>query len=111
MVITSTQLKRCILVRMSGRFDSFDAPDVRNAFKNLMDGDNYKIVVNMKEVVYLSSESLKEILSAWKNCRRWSRGDVRFCEISRSTQRVLDLTGLNPKVRLFQTEVDAVGSF
>ena len=41
---------------------------------------------------------LRELISAWKNCRRWNRGDLRLAEVNPNIGKVLELTGLNTPV-------------
>jgi hypothetical protein len=48
---------------------------------------------------------------AYKECRRWNRGDVRLCEVPDRIHRVLDLAGIAPLLEAFEDCALAVGSF
>jgi anti-sigma B factor antagonist len=111
MEISTIDLKRCTLVRLSGRFDGTVAPELGNSLRAVTDSGRYKIVVNMTGVTYASSACLRELISAWKICRRWNRGDLRLAEVSPNVAKVLDLTGLSDQFAIYDTEVEAVGSF
>lgn len=111
MEMSTVDLKRCTLVRLGGRIDGSVAPDLGANLRSLMDSGRYKIVVDMAGVSYVSSAALRELISAWKTCRRWNRGDLRLAEVSPNIDKVLDLTGLKTQFMIYPTEAEAVGSF
>ena len=111
MNMSTVDLKRCTLVRLGGRIDGSVAPDMGATLRSLMDAGHYKIVLNMADVTYVSSAALRELISAWKTCRRWNRGDLRLAEVGPNIDKVLDLTGLKTQFMIYVTEAEAVGSF
>ncbi len=111
MEFSSVDLKRATLVRLSGRIDGSVAPELGAQLRALTDSGRCKLVLNMKDVTYTSSAALRELISAWKTCRRWNRGDMRLAEVNPNIKKVLDLTGLMTQFELFETEAEAVGSF
>ncbi len=111
MEFSTKDLKRCTLIHLSGRIDGSVAPELGNGLRSVMDAGHYKLVLNMKDVNYTSSAALRELISTWKNCRRWNRGDLRLTEVSPNIKKVLDLTGLSSQFMIFDSESEAVGSF
>jgi anti-sigma B factor antagonist len=111
MDISRVDLESCTLVRLGGRLDGSVAPELGTRLRSLMDSGRYKIVVNMADVNYASSAALREIISTWKACRRWNRGDLRLAEVSASVDQILDLTGLKTQFMIYVTEAEALGSF
>ena len=111
MEFSSVDLKRCTLIRLGGRIDGSVAPELGSNLRDLTDTGRHKLVINMKDVNYASSAALRELISTWKNCRRWNRGDMRLAEVSPNMKKVLDLTGLISQFMVFETEAEAVGSF
>ena len=111
MEISSVDLKRCTLVRFSGRIDGSVTAELGGQLREIMDSGRYKIVINMSGVSYTSSAALRELINAWKSCRRWNRGDLRLAEVSPAVDKVLELTGLKTQIDTFTTEAEAVGSF
>ena len=111
MDFTTIDMKRCTLVRVSGRIDGTVAPEFGSNLRSITDSGRYKIVINMRDVTYASSACLRELISTWKTCRRWNRGDLRFAEVHPNVTKVLDLTGLSSQFALYGTEAEAVGSF
>lgn len=111
MEFSSVDLKRCTLVRLGGRLDGSVAPELGTKLRALTDSGRYKLVLNIKDVTYTSSAALRELITTWKTCRRWNRGDMRLAEVNPNIKRVLELTGLNTQFITFDTEAEAVGSF
>ncbi len=111
MEFSTIPLKHCTLVRLGGRIDGSVAPEFGNQLRALTDAGNYRLVLNMKDVSYTSSAALRELISAWKTCRRWNRGDLRLAEVHPNILKVLDLTGLSSQFQIYDEEVEAVGSF
>jgi anti-sigma B factor antagonist len=111
MEISSVDLKRCTLIRLGGRIDGSVAPEFGSKLRAITDSGRYKIVLNMADLNYISSAGLREIISAWKSCRRWNRGDVRLAEVNAAIDKVLDLTGLKTQFEIYSAEAEAVGSF
>ncbi len=67
--------------------------------------------MNLAGVTYLSSAALRAMMSTWKQCRRYRRGDLRLAEVNPNIDKVLDLTGLKTQFMIYGTEAEAVGSF
>jgi anti-sigma B factor antagonist len=111
MEFSTVDMKRCTLVRVSGRIDGTVAPEFGDQLRTLTETGRFKIVINMRKLDYASSACLRELISAWKTCRRWNRGDLRLAEVNSNIDKVLDLTGLKTQFIMFKTEAEAVGSF
>jgi len=111
MEFSSIELKHCTLVRLGGRIDGSVAPELSSKLRAITDAGQYKLVLNMNDVSYTSSAALRELISAWKACRRWNRGDMRLSEVNPNIQKVLDLTGLSTQFTIYDTEAEAVGSY
>ncbi len=48
---------------------------------------------------------------AYKECRRFNRGDVRLANVNDRVKQVLDMAGILPLIQTFDDTVLAVGSF
>lgn len=111
MEIRITHLKRCDLIELQGRFDSSTAPDLERALRASMDAGNYRLVLDMSGVEFFGSAAIRALIMAYKECRRWNRGDVRLARVPERIRHVLDLAGIWPLMVTFEDPVLAVGSF
>lgn len=110
MEIRTRELKRVDLIELSGRVDSSTAADLEAAFDAITEQERFRIVVDMRDLEYISSRGLRALISTVKECRRWNRGDLLLCHVPERIMHVLDLSGLTPLFKIFDNTVDAVGS-
>jgi anti-sigma B factor antagonist len=109
--VVSTELKRCDLIKLSGRIDSSGAPKVEDAFKAITDQGRFRIVLDMNGVDFASSAFLRVLIKYLKLCKRWNRGDVRLAALQPRVAGVFDLAGLTPLFQIYPDNTLAVGSF
>ena len=109
--ISSQELRRCDLVRVKGHVDSASAPELKAAFDTITEAGRFKIVLNLSETTFMSSAGLRQLIDTLKTCKRWNRGDLVLADVPDKLQEVLDLSGLTSLFKIFDTEVEAVGSF
>ncbi len=109
--ITNKQYKRVDLIEIDGRIDSSTAPQLDQALQKIIQDGRYRIVVDMSETQFMSSAGLRALLSALKQVRRFNRGDVRLASMPDRIQKAFDLAGLLEVFKVYDSSVDAVGSF
>jgi len=107
-------MKRVELVTIAGRIDSSNASDLDDALKAVMNDGKYNIVLNFKDVNYMSSAGLRALVAALRECKK-HRGDVVISEPSQRVSEVLDLAGLTvaeaPLFKVFDNDTTAIGAF
>jgi anti-anti-sigma factor len=111
MNVDMKQFPRCELVKISGRVDSSNAHEMEDAISNIMGRGQFRIVLDLSELAFLSSSGIRALLSLSKAARRWNRGDVRIACMPRPIYDTFDLAGLTKVFRFFPSTVEAVGSF
>lgn len=111
MEVTSKQLRRCYLVTVKGRIDAATAKDFATALNEIINMGHYNIIINLKEVTYISSAGLGELIDAQKKCKPLGRGEVILTELPPRITEILELAGLQQLFTIYESEVDAVGSF
>ncbi len=105
-----TEMKRAHLVRVGGRVDSSTAPELQEKLAALIKAGGRNIVINMKDVAFLSSGGLRALLSTMQAAKKQG-GDVRLSELSEPVARVLELTSFDMHFKCFGNDTEAVGSF
>jgi anti-sigma B factor antagonist len=112
MEIKTDSMKRCELVTLSGEIDSATAPELEQSLLSLVDSGKKNLVLNLRDVTFISSPGLKALLAAQVKARRKvPAGEVVIAETSPKMREVLELVGLHHLFKLYDTEVEAVGSF
>lgn len=111
MEVTTRELRRCHLVVAKGRIDSATVKTLSDALAKLKNAGHYKIVLNMKDVTYISSAGLSELIDTQNTCKHLNRGELILAEVQPRVREVFNLAGLTPLFRMFETESEAVGNF
>lgn len=111
MTVETIQLRRCNVIKLVGRFDSNTAPALDQALRESMAGGVFRIVLDMSGVEYFSSAAIRVLIMAFKECRRWNRGDVRLAAVPERIAHVLDLAGLLSLIQIYPDTMLAVGNF
>jgi len=111
MDIAKTELKRCVLLNITGRIDSGTAPALQSAINEITEEGNFKLVLDMGKVDFISSAGLWVLVNAQKNCKRFNRGEVVLADVQERTHDALDLAGFIPYFKIFEDSTMAVGHF
>jgi anti-sigma B factor antagonist len=111
MEITTKHLKRCDLVKATGRIDTNTSPQLAEAFKTINDAGRFKIVFDMSGVEFISSAGLRVLIDIQRTCKRWNRGQVVLASVPERIYNALNLAGFIPLFKFFDDLTDAVGSF
>ena len=67
--ISTTTYKRCDIVKMVGRVDTYTAPKLQETLDSLLDEGRFNIVFDMSEVDFLSSKGLWVLTETQKKCK------------------------------------------
>lgn len=111
MEVKITILKRCVLFEVSGRVDSSTAPELQKALNEVIEAGNYKLVLDLHQVDFISSAGLWVLVNAQKKCKRFNRGELVMAEVPQRIHNAFDLAGFIPYFKTFDDSTKAVGSF
>ncbi|MBI4771061.1 MAG: STAS domain-containing protein [Chloroflexi bacterium] len=110
MEISVQDYKRVSVMKVAGRVDSATAPDLESALKQMVEGDKANIVLDLKDVDYMSSAGLRAIVTTLKAAKR-AGGDLRLASPSPRVEEVLRLAGLTSIFSISASREEAVASF
>jgi anti-sigma B factor antagonist len=111
MELTTTQYKRCDLVKASGRIDGSNAPKLEEVLASLTDAGKFKIAIDMSEINFMSSAGWWVLIRAQKVCKRYKRGEVVLACVDPKIRGSLDMVGMGSYFKIFDDVLSAVGSF
>jgi anti-sigma B factor antagonist len=77
----------------------------------VIDEGNFKLVLDMAKVDFISSAGLWVLVNAQKKCKRFNRGEVVLTSLTKRTHDALELAGFIPYFKIFNDTAQAVGSF
>jgi anti-sigma B factor antagonist len=111
MEITSQKFKHCDLLCVSGKVDSFTAPDLTKAIDELNNDNRFKIIIDLSKLEYMSSAGFRALLLGQRNCKRYNRGEIVLASVPKKVMDALELTGFTPLFKIFDEITPAVGNF
>ena len=111
MAISTTDYKRCTVIKMDGRVDSVTSKDLHKALTELNEKGQFRIIFNMEDVTFMSSRGFWVMIEIQKACKRYNRGELVLSSLPAKIKASLDLVGLNQYFTIIDDLVSAVGSF
>jgi anti-sigma B factor antagonist len=111
MEFTTTQYKRCDLVKAAGRIDGSNSSKLEELMNGIAEAGRFKIVFDMTDVNFMSSAGWWVLIRTQKTCKRFNRGEVVLAAVDQKIRGSLDLVGMGSYFKIFNDVTSAVASF
>jgi len=111
MEITTTEYKRCDVVKPVGRIDSYTAPDLEEILSSLTNNGRFKIVLDIEGVDFMSSKGWWVLIETQKKCKRYNRGELVLTGVQERIRDSLNLVGMGSYFTIFDDVVSGVAHF
>jgi anti-sigma B factor antagonist len=98
------------ILELKGYLDAHTAPKLEEAFQNLLKSRHYQIVVNCRDLSYISSAGLGVFMAFIEDVRN-NKGDIKLTNMSPKVYNVFDLLGFPLLYEIFKEEKEAVTRF
>ncbi len=111
MEVTVSPLNHCELVVVKGRIDSYTAPNLLKELNTLLDQHEYRIILNMEAVSFISSAGMRVLIDAQRKCKQANQGGISLVSLPRRVYESFELTGFTPLFNFYDNvsaAIDAV---
>ena len=98
------------IINLAGFLDAHTAPTLENKFTELIDQSKFKIVVNFKDLVYISSAGLGVFMAYIEKVRN-NDGDIKLTSMSSKVFNIFDLLGFPLLYEIFNSEDEAINKY
>lgn len=98
------------VLELKGYLDAHTAPKLEEAFQNLLKGERFHIVVNCRDLSYISSAGLGVFMAFIEDVRK-NNGDIKLTNLSPKVYNVFDLLGFPLLYEIFKEEKEAIQRF
>ena len=98
------------VVYLNGFLDAHTAPVLEDSFSSLVEQNKYKLVVNLKDLDYISSAGLG-VFMAFIEKMRENNGDIKLTSMNEKVFNIFDLLGFPLLYEIFYSEEVAVKKF
>lgn len=99
-----------VVIRLNGRLDAYTSLDLENAINETIENGNRKIIINFKEIDYISSSGLRVILATLKQMNKQD-GKLKLACLRTIVKEVFDIAGFTQLFEIYDTEDEALKSF
>lgn len=108
--INRVEKQECSVLYLNGFLDAHTAPDLENSLQSLIDEKQFNVVVNFKELNYISSAGLGVFMGYIEEIRG-NEGDIKMSSMSPKIFRVFDLLGFPTLYDIVDEESEAIALF
>ena len=98
------------VIELKGYLDAHTAPDLETAFQKLLTEKKYNVVVNCRDLSYISSAGLGVFMAYVEDIRK-NMGDIKLTNMSPKVYNVFDLLGFPILYEIYKDEQEAVTRF
>lgn len=98
------------ILYIKGYLDAHTAPVLEKEIQNLVDKGKYNVLVNFKDLIYISSAGLGVFMGFIENIRE-NGGDIKLTEMNSKIFRVFDLLGFPTLYDILGKEQEALNRF
>jgi anti-sigma B factor antagonist len=95
---------------LKGYLDAHTYPHFETELQQLVDERRYKIVVDFRELHYISSAGLGVFMGFIETVRE-NAGDIKLCSMSQKVYKVFDLLGFPTIYEIVKDDAEAIGRF
>jgi len=101
---------KVMILYIKGYLDAHTAPMLEKELQGLVDEKKYNILVNFKELAYISSAGLGVFMGFIENVRN-NKGDIKLSNMNSKIYRVFDLLGFPTLYDILEEEQEALNKF
>ena len=109
MEIEIQYFKRTVLATISGRIDTANVTEFKDALRRLVEDGHYNIVTELSGVEFMVSRGIRSMAGTLKDCKH-KVGDLKIANPSQRMVYELGLAGLENVFAKYDA-ISAVGSF
>ena len=105
------EFKHCAVIEIKGRVDSSTAPQLTQVLDKVTSDGQFKLVLDMSGLEYMSSAGFRSLLATQRTCKRYNRGEVVLACVTDRIREALELAGFTELFKSYDDVLAAVGSF
>lgn len=98
------------VMELKGYLDAHTAPSLEEAFQKLVNAKKFNILVNCRDLAYISSAGLGVFMAFIEDIRT-SGGDIKMSNMTPKVFNIFDLLGFPMLYEIFNDEHEAVKKF
>jgi anti-anti-sigma factor len=106
MDIETLTVENTKVVRLKGRLDATNAPDLERELNPTIEETEGTLLINMKDLDYISSAGLRVLLLGAKKMKN-AGGALALCSLQETVKEVFDISGFTAMFPIYDNENEA----
>ncbi len=98
------------IIKLKGYLDAHTAPLLEENFTELISKNKFNIIVNFKDLNYISSAGLGVFMAYIEKIRE-NKGDIKLTEMNEKVYNIFDLLGFPLLYEIFESDEQAIKKF
>ncbi len=98
------------VLKLKGYLDAYTSLQLEEMFREFIGSGNFKFVVNMKDLSYISSAGFGVFMAFVDEARR-NKGDIKFSCLSEKIDEIFELLGFKHIFEVYKSDEEAIKSF
>ena len=98
------------ILDIEGEIDLYNAPEMKEIVKKLIDEKKLKIIVNLSKVSYIDSSGIGALISSVTAIKK-GNGAMKLINVYASVKKVFELTKLTSFFEIYDSEEAAMRAF
>lgn len=99
-----------LILKAKGYIDSVTSPEIEHAVGEVISKKNYKIVIDLSEVDYVSSAGWGIFVGYVKTARQ-NKGDIKFAHMKKEVLEIFELLDFTNILEYYKNADDAIKAF
>lgn len=95
------------VLNVSGRLDASTSSSFDEKLTSIIDSGEKNLLINFKELEYISSMGLRVLLQAAKKLKT-NQGSISLCEMKENILEVFDIAGFTQVFQIYKTYNEAI---
>lgn len=104
------ELGEVSIINLKGFLDAHTAPSLENEFTKLIDSNRFNIVVDFRDLAYISSAGLG-VFMAYIEKIRDNNGDIKLSGMTDKVYNIFDLLGFPLLYEIYKSDEEAINKF
>jgi anti-sigma B factor antagonist len=98
------------IVDVAGIFDCYTARTIRQEFQKLIQGGNYKLLINLAHIEFMNVKAIRVLTSIADEVRK-HKGEMKVCSLPEKVRRLFNLIGVKNAFLVYKNEREALKHF
>ncbi len=100
MSIEQQKIGKFHLIRINGRLDHSQTPQLENQLARLLEAGHRFLVTDLTQTSYINSGGLRCLVSAWRKARQ-QEGDLVLCGLNHRLQEIFNMVGFDKVFQIY----------